>query len=144
MVIVCPYFSPDPSGPKYEECCRHKLIRPHQLCRTSRTAPAAPHRTSCSPRACASITFELTLAPTMLCIHLVFRKGSMCESLDHTCTCVCVSGAMSQTISACVMSSVILVNLKFKVHPLCCSGVQTCVSSVSAVFVPLLQTVRTC
>ena len=30
-----------------------------------------PHRTSHSARACASIAFELTLAPTMLCIYLV-------------------------------------------------------------------------
>ena len=34
-------------------------------------APHQPHRTSRSSRACASIAFELTLAPTMLCIHLV-------------------------------------------------------------------------
>ena len=26
MVIVRPYFSPDPSGPKYEEYCRQKLM----------------------------------------------------------------------------------------------------------------------
>ena len=26
MVIVCPYFSPDPSSPKYEEYCRQKLM----------------------------------------------------------------------------------------------------------------------
>ena len=41
---------------------------------SSTAAPAAPHqphRTSRSARACASIAFELTLAPTMLCIHLV-------------------------------------------------------------------------
>ena len=29
VVIVRPYFSPDPSGPKYEEYCRQKLIRLH-------------------------------------------------------------------------------------------------------------------
>ena len=26
MVIVRPYISPDPSGPKYEQYCRHKLM----------------------------------------------------------------------------------------------------------------------
>ena len=60
VVIVRPYFSPDSSDLKYEVYCRQKLIRPHQ-----------PRRTSRSPRACASIAFELTLAPTMPCIHLV-------------------------------------------------------------------------
>ena len=47
---------------------------PRGLGRTSHAAPAAPHqphRTTRSARACASIAFELTLAPTMLCIHLV-------------------------------------------------------------------------
>ena len=44
VVIVCPYFSPGPSGPKYEDYCRQKLIRPHQPHRTSRAAPAAPHQ----------------------------------------------------------------------------------------------------
>ena len=39
-------------------------FRPHHLPRTSRSA-----------RACASIAFELTLAPTMLCIHLVLRNS---------------------------------------------------------------------
>ena len=43
VVIVHPYFSPDSNGPKYEEYCRQKLIRPHQAHRTSRTAPAALH-----------------------------------------------------------------------------------------------------
>ena len=38
----------------------YMCFRPHQ-----------PHCTSRSARACTSITFELTLAPTMLCIHLV-------------------------------------------------------------------------
>ena len=37
--------------------------------------PHQPHRTSPSARACASITFELTLPPTMLCIHLVYNWG---------------------------------------------------------------------
>ena len=69
VVIVRPYFSRDPSGPNYEEHCRQKLIRPHQPRRTS--APYQPHRTSRSSRACAAIAFELTLAPTMQCIHLV-------------------------------------------------------------------------
>ena len=33
--------------------------------------PRQPRRTNHAARACASIAFELTLAPTMLCIHLV-------------------------------------------------------------------------
>ena len=48
--------------------------RAARLQRMSANQPAAPHqphRTSRSARACASIAFELTLAPTMLCIHLV-------------------------------------------------------------------------
>ena len=83
VVIVRPYFPRDPSGPNYEKHCRQKLIRlhqprrtsaPYQPHRTSRTSPATPHqphRTSRSSRTCASIAFELTLAPTMQCIHLV-------------------------------------------------------------------------
>ena len=43
VVIVPPYFSPDPSGLKYKEYCR-QLIRPHQPHHTSRAAPAAPHQ----------------------------------------------------------------------------------------------------
>ena len=39
--IVRPYFSLDPSDPKYEEYCRQKS---HQPRRTSRAAPAAPHQ----------------------------------------------------------------------------------------------------
>ena len=35
--------------------------------------PHQPRHTTRSPRACASIAFELTLAPTMLCIHLVYN-----------------------------------------------------------------------
>ena len=45
--------------------------------RTSHATPAAPHqphRTTRSACACASIAFELTLAPTMLCIHLVINR----------------------------------------------------------------------
>ena len=36
--------------------------------------PRQPHRTNYAARACASIAFELTLAPTMLCIHLVINN----------------------------------------------------------------------
>ena len=63
VVIVCSYFSPDPSGPKYEEYCRQKLIRSHQPRRTSRTAPAVlhalahpSHSSSRSPTQCCAFT----------------------------------------------------------------------------------------
>ena len=53
-VIVRPYFSPDPSGPKYEEYCRQKLIRPHQPVSTRLRihrirAHARPHNAVHSP-----------------------------------------------------------------------------------------------
>ena len=60
VVIVRPYFSPDPNGLKYEEYCRQKLIRPR---RTSRTAPVAlhalahpSHSNSRSPPKCCAFT----------------------------------------------------------------------------------------
>ena len=49
VVIACPYFSPDLSSPKYEKCCRQKLIRSHQPRRTSHVAPAALDHLSCMP-----------------------------------------------------------------------------------------------
>ena len=88
VVIVCPYFSSDPSGPKYEEYCRHKLIRPDQQRRTSR-----------SPRACASIAFELTLAPTIQCIHLVIHP--LYILMYH---CACLLNDYSLTISSFLIS----------------------------------------
>ena len=50
-VIVRPYFSPDPSGPKYEEYCRQKLIRPQQPLSTRLRirAHARPHNAMHSP-----------------------------------------------------------------------------------------------
>ena len=42
--------------------------------------PRQPRRTNHAARACASIAFELTLAPTMLCIHLVIIIGASAAS----------------------------------------------------------------
>ena len=55
VVIVRPYLSPDPSGPKYKEYCRHKLIRPHQpFSMRLRIHPS--HSSSCSPPQCCAFT----------------------------------------------------------------------------------------
>ena len=68
-VIVRPYFSPDPSGPKYEEYCRQKLIRPHQPVSTRLRihrirAHARPHNAVHSP---SMVPHDSDLITSVLC-----------------------------------------------------------------------------
>ena len=91
VVIVCPYFSPDPSGPKYEEYCRQKLIRPHQPHRTSCTAPAALHvlahpshsSSRLPPQCCAFTYISITIVQSYTGKYHKFVAVCIVTSAQH-------------------------------------------------------------